>query len=72
MIKIIARFGWSYGALTAKGAPCHARVSQESSSHRFSVQRHKGGKNLLQRVKGEVAAAIKFRKNYRKEISNVN
>lgn len=72
MIKIIARCGWSYGALTAKGAPCHVSVSQESSSRCFSVQRHKGGNNLLQRVKGKIAAAIKFRKNCRKEISNTN
>jgi len=75
MIKIIARCGWSCGAQAAEGAPHHVCVSQESSSNCFSVQRlprHKGGNNLLQGTKGKVAAAIKFRKTDRKEISNEN
>lgn len=75
MIKTIARCGQSCGAQAAEGAPCRVRVSQESSSHPFSVQRlprHKGGNNLLQGVKGKVAATIKFRKNDRKEILNEN
>lgn len=75
MIKVIARCGRSCGAQEAEGAPGRVRVSQESSSHGFSVQRlprHKGGNNLLQGAKGQVAAAVKFRKNDRKEISNEN
>ena len=75
MIKIIARCGPTSGAQAAEGAPRRVCVSQESSSHHFSVQRlprHKSGKNLLQGTKGKVAAAIKFRKNGRKEISNEN